>query len=100
MTSSNFVIADAQFFSNLKDDIVRSVCEQISNSIIDKKPDRWLLAEEACDYLRCSLSTLNRRVKEGLAYRQDGRVRRFRQSALDQWMTGKRSQYSSQTRGI
>lgn len=45
--------------------------------------------KQACEYLQCSLSTINRRIKTGeLKILKNGRIVRITESELDKLLTG------------
>ena len=49
-------------------------------------PRRPLTIEEMADYLRCSVMTVRRRMKEGLPHNYVGSLLRFYPDDVDEWI--------------
>lgn len=82
-----FIIADSIFFDRLVQAVANEVEQRLSTKFHQNKdPPKWLTASEAAKFLRCSVSTLNRRVRDGLQYQQRGRVRLFNTQVLNQFL--------------
>lgn len=82
------IIADSKLFQQFKEEIIESIFERLSaqQTPTPKSYENLLTTKEACAYLRISLSTLNRQVRQGMPYIQKNRKRFFKESALTKWL--------------
>ena len=85
-------------------DTIEKMCYNKINSErkgMNSMQEKLYTKKQACEYLQCSLSTINRRIKTGeLKILKNGRIVRITESELDKLLTGNIQRDSIQSESV